>query len=118
VVVIPVLKQFKPELIVISAGFDAHEADPLAQMRMTSTGLAYLTWLLSVAARDGGDVKVVLVTEGGYALRALGESLTGALTCLQRLPGTMSPLERPATGRGARAIAAVRTAQSGRWAGL
>jgi acetoin utilization deacetylase AcuC-like enzyme len=122
-VVEPVLRQFKPELLIISAGFDAHEADPLAQMRMTSTGLALATLRLKIVANDVCQGRVVLVTEGGYALKALGESLTAALMMLcidvdgPRGYGTDTPMRGP-TGRGTRAIAAVRAAQTGRWGAL
>jgi acetoin utilization deacetylase AcuC-like enzyme len=119
-VVVPVLKEFKPELLLISAGFDAHEADPLAQMRMTAAGLALVTAGLRMAATDTCGGRVVLVTEGGYALKALNESLTGALMTLlfdSDGPygyGSDTPL-REATGRGQRAIAAVRAAHVPRW---
>jgi acetoin utilization deacetylase AcuC-like enzyme len=119
-VVVPVLRGFKPELILLSAGFDAHEADPLAQMRMTAAGLAFATGQLMMAANEVSRGRVVMVTEGGYALKALGESLTGALVTLlvemdgPRGFGTDTPM-REATGRGTRAIAAVRAAQGSRW---
>jgi acetoin utilization deacetylase AcuC-like enzyme len=122
-VVFPVLEAFKPELVIISAGFDAHEADPLAQMRMTSTGLTMATLRLKRLASDVCEGRVVLVTEGGYALKALSEALTGALTALSlgadgpQGYGTAMAM-REATGRGARAIAAVRAAQAGRWGAL
>ena len=119
-VVVPVLREFKPELILISAGFDAHEADPLAQMRMTAAGLTVVTAELRMAAIDACGGRVVLVTEGGYALKALNESLTGALmTLLFDSPswyGSDTPL-REATGRGQRAITALRAAHGSRWKG-
>jgi len=113
-VVIPVLQQFKPELLLVSAGFDAHEADPLAQIRMTSAGLALLTARLRMAAEELCEGRMVVVTEGGYALTALSESLTAALSTMpiEGAPlgfGVETPL-REATGRGKRAIAAVRAA--------
>ncbi len=120
-VVLPVLRQFKPELLLISAGFDAHEADPLAQMRLTAAGLALMTAGLMMAATDVCRGHVVLVTEGGYALKALNESLTGALTTLlvesdgpNGYYGSDMSL-REATGRGQRAITAVRAAHGSRW---
>jgi acetoin utilization deacetylase AcuC-like enzyme len=119
-VVVPVLRQFKPELLLISAGFDAHEADPLAQMRMTAAGLALVTAALRMAAVDACGGRVVLVTEGGYALKALNESLTGALMTLLLDSdgpygyGSDAPL-REATGRSQRAIAAVRAAHGPHW---
>jgi acetoin utilization deacetylase AcuC-like enzyme len=116
-VVIPVLRAFKPELILVSAGFDAHEADPLAQMRLTARGLEVMTWRLRLLAHEECEGRVVLVTEGGYALSALKESLTGALVALLMDSDGLGYYDGPlrdATGRGRRAIAAVRAAH-GSW---
>jgi len=117
--VLPVLEEFNPDLLLVSAGFDAHEQDPLAQMRMTSPGFAWMTAQLGAMANRVSDGRIVLVTEGGYALTALGESLDLALKALAGdvdppAPATM----REATGRGDRALEAVRVAQAGRWHGL
>jgi acetoin utilization deacetylase AcuC-like enzyme len=73
--VIPKLREFKPELLMISAGFDAHEVDPLGQLRLTTGGFARLTRMLLDAANELCDGKVVLVTEGGYDLEALRDCL-------------------------------------------
>jgi acetoin utilization deacetylase AcuC-like enzyme len=115
-VVEPVLRKFKPDIVIVSAGFDAHEADPLAQMRMSATGLALATWRLAAVAREVCEGRAVLVTEGGYALKALAQSLIGALMALRTegdAAGFGNDAEEPmrgATGRGKRAIAAVRAA--------
>lgn len=74
-VVLPRLREFKPELLMISAGFDAHEMDPLGQLRMTTEGFARLTAALLGVADEVCDGRVVLVTEGGYDLQALSDSL-------------------------------------------
>ena len=71
--VIPVLEQYRPELLLISAGFDAHERDPLAGMRMTTAGYAQLTTRLIAAADRLCDGRIVFVTEGGYDTSALAE---------------------------------------------
>ena len=114
--VLPVIEAFKPELLLVSAGFDAHEADPLAQMRMSSSGLARITSQLRDAADQVCAGRVVLVTEGGYALKALGESLTGALAALiGAAADTADPPTRPSTGRGRRTLAAVRASHGSRW---
>ena len=63
---IPVLRQFQPELMLVSAGFDAHERDPLAGMRMTTDGYGRLTSRLLAAADELCDGRIVFVTEGGY----------------------------------------------------
>ena len=80
--VIPKLREFKPELLMISAGFDAHEVDPLGQLRLTTEGFARLTKMLLAAADELCDGKVVLVTEGGYDLEALRDCLFAVIeTC-------------------------------------
>jgi acetoin utilization deacetylase AcuC-like enzyme len=114
--VLPMLQQFDPELILVSAGFDAHEDDPLGQMRMTTAGYAWTAGRLVAAARHAG-CPLALVTEGGYALGALSASLDAMCGVLEG--GT--PVEgemRPPTGRGDRALTALRMAQGERWAGL
>jgi acetoin utilization deacetylase AcuC-like enzyme len=73
--VIPALRAFKPNLLMVSAGFDAHEMDPLGQLRMTTEGFGRLTKMLIEAANELCEGRVVLVTEGGYDLKALGDSL-------------------------------------------
>ena len=104
-VVVPVLEQFAPELLLISAGFDAHERDPLASMRMTTDGFGSIVQELSdVAARHGA---LAMVTEGGYDLPALA-------ACLERSVGVLSGgnpgLRRTVSNgaRGARAVAGAR----------
>jgi acetoin utilization deacetylase AcuC-like enzyme len=77
-VVVPVLREFAPELLLVSAGFDAHERDPLAGMRMTSDGYANLTSQLLAVADACCDGRVVFVTEGGYDTGALAD-------CCQRV---------------------------------
>jgi acetoin utilization deacetylase AcuC-like enzyme len=70
---IPVLREFAPELLLVSAGFDAHARDPLAAMRMSTEGFATLTTRLLRAADEICAGRCVLVTEGGYDTSALAE---------------------------------------------
>jgi acetoin utilization deacetylase AcuC-like enzyme len=70
---IPVLRQFRPQIIFVSAGFDAHERDPLGGLRMTTEGYATLTSRLLNAADELCEGRVVFVTEGGYDTSALAE---------------------------------------------
>jgi acetoin utilization deacetylase AcuC-like enzyme len=77
--VLPRLREFKPELLMISAGFDAHEQDPLGQLRMTTAGFARLTQALLRVADEACEGRVVLVTEGGYDLKALSDSLDAVI---------------------------------------
>jgi acetoin utilization deacetylase AcuC-like enzyme len=74
--VYPKLREFKPHLLMISAGFDAHELDPLGQLRMTTDGFDRLTRALFTEADALCQGRVVVVTEGGYDLTAVSHCLT------------------------------------------
>lgn len=69
--VIPALIKHQPELILISAGFDAHQDDPLAQLNWTADTYARLTDMLTQTAHSSCKGRVVSVLEGGYDLDAL-----------------------------------------------
>jgi acetoin utilization deacetylase AcuC-like enzyme len=80
--VLPALNHFKPELLLISAGFDAHRDDPLAQMELTDESFSTFTAMMkSVAALHAGG-RIVSVLEGGYHLAALARSVESHLTAL------------------------------------
>ena len=112
-VVFPVLEQFAPQLTLVSAGFDAHERDPLASMRMTTDGFRHLVGALALVTQGHGAL--ALVTEGGYDLTALEESLDATFAAVQQPRAWPAPAAGPAA-RGERAVAAVRAAQAGHWA--
>jgi acetoin utilization deacetylase AcuC-like enzyme len=120
-VVVPLLDEFKPQLLLVSAGFDAHESDPLASMRMTAAGYGgILGELKSVADRHG---QFALVTEGGYNLPALAACLEAALWAIDGgAPPAAAAGELKAGLRGAprgeRAVEAVRVVQGAYWRGL
>ncbi|PIQ98211.1 MAG: histone deacetylase [Nitrospinae bacterium CG11_big_fil_rev_8_21_14_0_20_56_8] len=80
---IPEIQRFKPELILLSAGFDAHEDDPLAQMNVSTEGFAKMTELLVRAARDVCGGRLVSMLEGGYNHEALRDSVCQHLKTLQ-----------------------------------
>ena len=71
----PALKKFDPGLILISAGFDAHEQDPLAGMAVTEAGFAGMTSKIVEISKDLGCPGVVSTLEGGYHQAALGNSV-------------------------------------------
>ena len=71
----PILQQFRPELILISAGFDAYMDDPLGGMRLTASYFGRLTAGIAAIADDCCSGRVVAVTEGGYDLKGLADSL-------------------------------------------
>ena len=80
--VIPAIERFRPEALLISAGFDAHELDPLGGLRLTTAGYTgLLARLDDVASRVCGR-RLALVTEGGYHLAALRECLESAVRVL------------------------------------
>jgi acetoin utilization deacetylase AcuC-like enzyme len=112
-VAVPVLDQFGPHLVLVSAGFDAHADDPLAALRMSPGGFANLARLLiGVAARHAGG-RIAFVTEGGYDLDALDASLHAVL---EAVSGDHD--DRPVAGdrsRGRRAVAAARSALGRFW---
>lgn len=77
--VVPALDRFRPELVLVSAGFDAHYLDPLAGLRMTTAGYAGIVARLEGAARRLCDGRIAMVTEGGYHLAALRECLEAVI---------------------------------------
>lgn len=77
--VLPNLDGFRPELIMISAGFDAHRDDPLANMLLTESSYAAMTDMLTEAADAYCQGRIVSVLEGGYQLDALAASVEAHL---------------------------------------
>ncbi len=76
--------RIQPELVIISAGFDAHNRDPLANINLTEEDFAWATQkLMDVADRCAGG-RVVSLLEGGYDLQALGNSVAAHVTALMR----------------------------------
>lgn len=76
------LVAFSPELVLISAGFDAHRADPIGDMRVTEAGFAAMTARLVDQATRSADNRVVALLEGGYDPPALGRSVAAVLKTL------------------------------------
>jgi acetoin utilization deacetylase AcuC-like enzyme len=70
---VPAIAAFRPGLVLLSAGFDAHRADPLASLELEAADFAAITDALVAAAESGGG-RVVSVLEGGYDLTALAAS--------------------------------------------
>jgi acetoin utilization deacetylase AcuC-like enzyme len=115
-VALPVLRQFTPQLILISAGFDAHEDDPLGGMRLTAGQFGRLTAGIVGVANACCDGRVVAVTEGGYDLPALRDSATAVARVLagEADLGDFARPDGPAP-RGDATIAAVRRALAAHW---
>lgn len=82
--ILPALDTFAPELVIVSAGFDAHAADPLAQLEVETEDFVWLTEeLLEIAYRHAGG-RLVSVLEGGYDLDALADAVTAHVRSLMR----------------------------------
>jgi acetoin utilization deacetylase AcuC-like enzyme len=73
-VLVPVARRFQPQLILVSAGFDAHWADHLAMMKATITGFAQMTRILKELAAELCQGRLVFTLEGGYNLRVVASS--------------------------------------------
>jgi acetoin utilization deacetylase AcuC-like enzyme len=73
--IVPYIKLFKPELIIISAGFDAHIEDPLGDMNVTERGFREMTELIVNHSSDCSGGKILSILEGGYNLEALRKSV-------------------------------------------
>lgn len=83
--IFPVLEDFKPDLLMISAGFDAHRSDPLAQINLETEDYGWITQkLCDIADRHAGG-RIVSVLEGGYDPQALRESAAAHLSALAGL---------------------------------
>jgi acetoin utilization deacetylase AcuC-like enzyme len=105
-VVLPLAAAFRPDFFIVSAGYDAHFADPLGGMVLTSGGFGQLARMLDEAAHAQG-VPLLAVLEGGYDLDALGASVVATLEALagrsaSRPSRETPPRENPPSVVGAR----------------
>ena len=82
--ILPRLRDFAPELVVISAGFDAHRRDPLANLQLVESDFAWATSKLMDVADKSAEGRVVSVLEGGYDLEGLSQSAAAHVTALMR----------------------------------
>lgn len=109
-IVAPVISRYAPDLLLISAGFDAHVRDPLGGMRVTESGFAEMGRILQRALPDGGSARIALVLEGGYDLAGLGASLRATIEALDgggppappRTPGAENSRDLGRSAEGAR----------------
>ena len=101
----PIADQYQPELVLVSAGFDAHAADPLGGMELSADGFALLCDSVKSIADAQCPGKLVLLLEGGYDLEALAQSVHA---CTHILAGVTAP--EPAMTTSAAGEAALRAA--------
>jgi acetoin utilization deacetylase AcuC-like enzyme len=71
---LPALERYRPEVLFVSAGFDAHRDDPLAGLELVDADYAWVTRELAAVAARHAQGRIVSTLEGGYALPALGRS--------------------------------------------
>ncbi|MGE0593500.1 MAG: histone deacetylase [Vicinamibacterales bacterium] len=128
-VVVPVLRQYRPGLVLLSAGFDAHRDDPLGGMRLDGEAFGRLTARLVAEARACCEGRLVAVTEGGYDLPGLTDSLRHVVAALDAAPagGTAQgavgastsddgpTADAPVPARGQRTLAAVAPGLAAFW---
>ena len=111
----PIALDFDPQLIIVSAGFDAHRLDPLGGMALSGEGYARLCTMLCELAQTTYGGKLALVLEGGYSLDGLVESVRG---CASVMAGATAPEYAAATPRGERLCRELRDAHRRHWATL
>src|SRR5438067_8466659 len=84
-VCLPALEAHRPEIIFVSAGFDAHREDPLANLKLTDADFAWVSGEIAKVAARYAQGRVVSTLEGGYALPALGRSAAADICVLAGL---------------------------------
>jgi acetoin utilization deacetylase AcuC-like enzyme len=101
-IILPRIAAFAPDLIVVSAGFDAHHRDPLANLNFTEADFAWVTGKLIDVAQAHCDGRIVSVLEGGYDLEGLAGSVAAHVLTLmgKSLPAKIPPAPQasPSTG--------------------
>lgn len=108
----PVADAFRPGLVLVSAGFDAHRDDPLGGMMLTEEGFAVLCAEVAAIAADHAGGRLGLVLEGGYDLGGLARSVRA---CVDVLGGSTPPRAGERSVAGKAAIAAARQAAARSW---
>jgi acetoin utilization deacetylase AcuC-like enzyme len=109
---LPIAGAYKPELVLVSAGFDAHAADPLASMQLDDDGFAMLCGAVKAVADKHCQGRMVLTLEGGYDVDALARSVRG---CVQVLAGESAPPLKQGRLRATQALRDVVAAQRSHW---
>ena len=101
-IIVPVARRFQPEIILVSAGYDAHWADNISSMQVTVGGYARMATMLKQLATELCQGRLVFALEGGYHLQALAHSVKATIEVLLGLPaGADDPLGPPPHGGGA-----------------
>lgn len=91
----PAARRYQPQLILVSAGFDGHWADPLAGLNLTLEGYAHLTRELIGMAQQLCEGKIIFSMEGGYNLDVIGNGIANVARCLLQKDNIADPLGPP-----------------------
>ena len=81
---LPALNQFKPEIIYVSAGFDAHIDDPLAGMQLVNQDYVWITNFIKQVAKQHAQGRIVSLLEGGYHLPALAQAASAHINVMMQ----------------------------------
>ncbi|MDY6893561.1 MAG: histone deacetylase [Chloroflexota bacterium] len=92
---VPIARQFKPQLILVSAGYDIHWADPLSLMQVTVNGFGSIVSTIKELADELCDGKLLITLEGGYHLQALPLGIKASIEALLGIPQDTDPLGGP-----------------------
>ncbi len=124
-VLVPIARQYRPEMILVSAGYDIYHGDPLGTMAVTEAGFAYLTRVVKALADELCDGRLILTLEGGYSLQGLRDGVLASLgelageAFLPDLENRISPLAEARFGApgnlGTESLAVLRRAYAPRW---
>ena len=112
----PVSRQFKPEIVLVSAGFDIHGSDPLGGMAVTERGFAGMTKMLMEIAADCCGGKMLLALEGGYDINALTNSVRTVIMEMKGTPVYGEDEGKEASAGGKQAVSAAKEAIKPYWA--
>jgi acetoin utilization deacetylase AcuC-like enzyme len=96
---VPTMRSFAPDIIFVSAGFDAHTADPLASMELSTAGYAAIARRVCRLAEEVCEGRLVAVLEGGYDLVGLGDGVAAMVGAMESVQEPTAPaIERPEPG--------------------
>jgi len=110
---VPIADAYRPDLVLVSAGFDSHADDPLGGMGVTPAGFAHLCALAGLIADRHAGGKLALFLEGGYDLEGLSRSVHA---CVEVLTGASPPLLGPPEPQGLEAIEEAKQIHGRYWA--
>ncbi len=116
-VFLPIADAYEPDLVIVSAGFDPHEADPIGGMRVTERGFAAMTARMTALAESVAQGRLVMLLEGGYHLGGLARSVRA---CAEVLTGNRDefPSRTGPSDEGADAVRMARGFHSKYWPAL